>query len=617
MRSLEDDLGKFTNDPNMFLPVTTKHELLERESHFAGDKPQRDWYHPNLLVSWFYRIIPMSSLIRYAFVLALSLGGAALPAAANSQTGIAKKLLAASVSGRITLHGKGVGGIVVSVRQSSVPRPAPEIRAASDPDGNYRISGIPPGSYSVSPLAPAYVFSDSGASRGQGKTLLLAEGEEVQGIDFSLERGGVIAGRVTDFDGHPVVEERIMLAPVDQNQNNQQAFGNVNGNGSQTDDRGRYRIYGLPPGSYKISVGRDDSSYYPGGEVGRVAYKRTFYPDVTDPADAKVLEITAGSELTNIDITLGQTLPGFAVSGRVVDRETGRPVPGLRFGLRRLLNNNNGYAGIASSAPANSHGDFRLEDVTPGKYEVLVLPRQGIETRADAVTFEVIDQDVNGLLIKTFNGLSISGTVVVEGKNDNSTLVRLTELRLGVYVRRENSTPGFGQSSPISADGSFRLGGLAAGIANFSLGSQEGRPPVNFAILRVERDGVVQPRGLEIKEEETQVTGVKIVLRYGTGSVRGEIKFENGTLPPNARVMVWLKKLGDSESNVRPYPTDLRGHFLIEGVGAGDYELHVQANVPERRVATARQSITVGDGAVTNIVISLDLKPNPEAVPVP
>jgi hypothetical protein len=557
----------------------------------------------------------MSSPIRYAFVLAFSFCCAALPPLAISQTGTAKKSLQASVSGRVTVHGKAIAGIVVSVRLNYAPRPAPEFKATSDGEGNYRINGIPPGNYSVAPVAPAYVVSNIETARGQGKLLLLAEGDAVEGIDFSLERGGVIAGRVIDAEGRPVVEERLTLIPADQNQKNQQPFGLMNATGSQTDDRGMFRIYGLSPGQYKISVGRDDSTYFGGN--GRVAYKRTFYPDATDPADAKVIEVTEGSEQTNVDITVGQTLPGFAVSGRVVDGETGRPVPNMRFVLRRLLNDNS-YAGANSSVPSNSQGEFRLENVIPGKYEVMILPMQGIETRADAVSVEVVDQDVTGLLIKTFNGVSISGTVIVDGKNDSNTLAKLADLRLHVYVRSDGtSSPSFGQSSLISADGSFRLGGLLPGLANFSLSSQDGRPPANFSILRVERDGMAQPRGLEIKAGEQQVSGLKIVLRYGTGSVRGEVKLENGTLPSGAQMVVWLNKLGDPQPSVRPSLTDSRGHFLIEGVGAGDYELHAQANVPERRLAAAKQSITVADGAVTEVVISLDLTPNPGPTPVP
>jgi len=551
----------------------------------------------------------MRGLLRYVFVLALSLGCTGLSSAANSQTKNPKKPVTGSVSGRVTLHGKGAAGIIVGVRNTDFStQPLPAIKATTDSDGNYRITGIPAGSYQVSPMAPAYVVTDLVATRARGRTLLLSEGEDVQDVDFSLERGGVIAGRVTDAAGRPVVEERLTLVPADQSKQNQQMFGPGMGSGAQTDDRGVYRIYGLSPGQYKISVGRDNDSYYSTTGVGRVAYKRTFYPDATDPAEAKVIEVTEGSEATDIDITLGQALPGFVASGRVVDGETGRPVS-LRLGLRRVLNND--YAGINASVSANSQGEFRLENITPGKYVVLILPVQGIETRADPVSFDVVDQDVNGLLVKTFKGLSVSGNVIIEGKPDSSLAAKLAELRLYAYVRNEGASAGFGHSSPFNADGSFRIGGLSPGTANFTLGSQEGRPLVNFAISRVERDGVVQPRGLEIDSGEPQVTGVKIFLRYGTGSVRGEVKIENGPLPVGGRVMVSLKKLGEAESNFRSYIPDLRGHFLIEGVSAGEYEVRVQANVPRREPPSAKQQITVSEGAVSEVVITVDLKPKP------
>lgn len=556
-------------------------------------------------------MVLMHRLLRYVFVLALSLGCTGLSSTANSQTKNPKKPVTGSVSGRVTLHGKGAAGIIVGVRNSDFsPQPTPAIKAITDSDGNYRITGIPAGSYQVSPIAPAYVVTDLVAARERGKPLLLSEGEDVQEVDFSLERGGVIAGRVTDAAGRPVVEERLTLVPADQSKQNQQTFGPGIRGGAQTDDRGVYRMYGLLPGQYKISVGRDDDSYYSSVGVGRIAYKRTFYPDATDPAEAKVIEVTEGSEATDIDITIGQALPGFAVTGRVVDGETGKPVTGLRLGLRQVLKND--YASMNASVSANSQGEFRLENITPGKYVVLILPVQGIETRADPVSFEVVDQDVSGLLVKTLKGLSISGNVIIEGKTDSSFAAKLSELRLYTYVRNKGTSPGFGHSSPVNADGSFRVGGLSPGTANLTLGSQEGRPPVNFAISRVERDGVVQARGLELNSSELDVTGVKIFLRYGTGSVRGEVKIENGSLPEGGRLMVWLKKQGEAESNIRPYTPDLRGRFFIEGVSAGEYELRVQVNVPRRASPSANQQITVNEGAVTDVVVTVDLKPKPE-----
>jgi len=508
------------------------------------------------------------------------------------------------------MHGKGAGGIIVGVRNSDFSiQPTPAVRATTDSDGNYRIIGIPAGSYQVSPMSPVYVVADLGEMRARGGILLLSEGEQVQDVDFSLERGGVIEGRVTDSGGRPVVEERLTLVPADQSKQNRQMFGPVMGVGAITDDRGIYRIYGLPAGQYKISVGRDDDGYYWSVGVGRVAYKRTFYPDATDPAEAKVIEVTEGSEATNIDITLGQTLPGFVASGKVVDGDTGRPVTGVRLGLRRVLNND--YAGVNASVTANSQGEFRLENITRGKYVVLILPLPGTETRADPVSFDVVDQDVSGLLVKTFNGLSISGNYIIEGKTDSSLAAKLAELSLYAYVRNQGANAGFGHSSPLNADGSFRIGGLSPGTADFTLGSQEGRQLVNFAISRIERDGVVLPRGLELNSGEPQVTGVKVFLRYGTGSVRGEVRVENGPLPADGRVLVWLKKLGEAESSLRPYNTDLRGHFLIEGVSAGEYELRVQANVPRREPPSATQQVTVAEGTVSDVVITVDLKPKP------
>jgi hypothetical protein len=486
-------------------------------------------------------------------------------------------------------------------------------KATTDADGNYRVTGLLAGNYQVAPVAPAYVLPDLVAAYARGKPLLLAEGEEVQNVDFSLERGGVIAGKVTDGDGRPVVEERLTLVPVDQNRPNPQMYGPFSA-GAQTDDRGVYRIYGLGAGQYKIFAGRDYDSYYTGGP-GRVAYEKTFYPDTTEPAKAKVIEVTEGSESTNIDITIGRTVPGFVASGKLVDGETGQPVTGHRIGLRRLVNND--YSGANMWAVANSQGDFRLENIPPGKYAAMILPMPGVETRAESAPFEVVDQDVTGLVVKTIKGLSITGTVFIEGKNDSSMLAKLSDLRLQAYVRGEGSFQSFGQSTTINADGSFRVGGLGGGIANFALGSQEGRPPVNFNIVRVERDGVVQPRGLELNAAEPQVTGVKLVLRYGTGSVRGEVKLENGPLPAGGRVMVWIRRMGETSSSLRPYNTDLRGRFLIEGVSAGDYELVVQANLPARQLPSVTAPITVTDGQVSEVAVTLDLKPKPGPSPGP
>jgi hypothetical protein len=101
----------------------------------------------------------MSSLPRYAVNLALIFSWAVFPTAANSQTTTPKNAVTNSVSGRVTIHGKGAAGIIVSIRNSGFsPQPGPALKATTDQNGNYRINDIPAGSYQVSPIAPAHVF---------------------------------------------------------------------------------------------------------------------------------------------------------------------------------------------------------------------------------------------------------------------------------------------------------------------------------------------------------------------------------------------------------------------------------------------------------------------------
>ena len=525
---------------------------------------------------------------------------------ANSQTKPAKKNPDATVSGKVTIKGKPAPGVVVGMRSSQPAQFDPTFKAITDQDGSYRVSDVPAGSYNVVPVAPALVIADVNNSSGQ--TVVITEGEHVEGIDFELVRGGVITGKVTDADGRPLIEERVNLMPVEQR--NQRGPVYAVSSGFQTDDRGIYRMFGIRPGRYKVSIGEGDDNFY--GRVGRVrpAYRTTFYPDATDPAKATVVEIEEGTEATRIDITLGETVQGFSVNGRVVD-ESGKPVANVSIGLDRIVvdgNNSSSYGG-GTGARTDSQGEFRIEKLPPGKYSVSIYPPPESDLRADPVTFDVLDQDVTGILIKSSMGASLSGVVVLEGSRDNSVLAALAQSYVSAYVREgQNITSG--RADRLKPDGSFRVGGLRAGTANFSLDAM--RNVKGLTISRIERDGVVQPNGIQIQNAE-QVTGIRIIVAYSNGSIRGVVKLENGTWPSSGRLMIQLTKPGDQTRNIRPVEADSRGHFLIEGLAAGNYELMVIAYAPEwrGRPPTVKQNVSVADGAATDVTVTVDLTPTP------
>ena len=240
----------------------------------------------------------------------------------------------ASVSGRVTIGGKGAAGIIVVAEVTDSPFDNRTVaKTTTDDEGNYRLAGLATGRFTITPMARAFVVAANDTFKQPGQTVNVAENESITKIDFALVRGGVITGRITDLEGHPIIAERVsVLAKGDSGENRLVSF--LPGRKNQTDDRGVYRIYGLGPGSYRVSAGQAAAG---GGGVNIVGmggsqYAKTFYPGVTEESKATVIEINEGTEVTNIDITPGKSDRGFSVSGRVVDAESGKPVASAYIG---------------------------------------------------------------------------------------------------------------------------------------------------------------------------------------------------------------------------------------------------------------------------------------------
>jgi Carboxypeptidase regulatory-like domain len=506
-----------------------------------------------------------------------------------------------SVSGRITIKDKPAPGVVVGLRKSALESSYdPFERAVTDAEGIYRIANVPAGSYVVTVAAPGYVPTNS----QDRKPVVVGEDENVEDVDFALVRGGVITGKVTDPDGKPVMLHQIELygaADADRAQK-QMPYPLMT---AQTDDRGIYRLFGIAPGRYKVAAGRGSEGYY-GFSPTELNYKQVFHPDAADPAKGNVIEVSEGSEAKDIDITLGRAVQTFSVSGRVINAETNEPVPNLRFGLQRVVGSRVEHVNLIPSS--NARGEFVVEGLIPGKYSTSVFPREGSELRGEITTFEVIDGDVTGVTIKLTRGASISGVVVLETE-DKSARGRLTEMFVrGFWPAVPGSGYGNAVSAQIATDGSFHLAGMGSGAISLSLGGERGNPypPKGFSILRIERDGVPAPR-LEVKDAE-QVTGVKIVVGYGTASVRGVVKIENGSLTPQSRIYVQLTKPGEEFSYLRPIMVDERGNFLIEGVPPGQYDINTSYMAgPVRK--SVKQPVTLTDGMVTDVRITIDVAP--------
>jgi Carboxypeptidase regulatory-like domain len=423
-----------------------------------------------------------------------------------------------------------------------------------------------------------------------------------------LVRGAVITGKVTDPDGHPVIETWVTLVNV---QPPNQPGSSYNIPQGQTDDRGIYRIFGIHAGSYKVVV-HDNHRWSRGGPPVMPA---TYYPDVQAADKATIVDVTEGGEVSNIDIKIGPVLPGFSIAGRVVD-ENGNPVPNFNIHLSRTVvvdANRNGTEYTGATSVSDAHGKFRIPNVPPGKYEVSVWGGEDSDQQLQSpVRFEVMDADVTDLVIKTARVAQVSGVVIFDGTKKPAGEEPMSQVSVIAYSRGEGE-PGFSWAggARVKADRSFVINGVRPGILSFRLAGQNGNHN-GFLLTRVERDGIIQTNGIQI-EGTQHLTGLRLFVTSTNGSINGVVKIANGTLPPGARVMVQLSRAEEPNLGFSGGEVDARGHFLIEGLAAGNYELSVVAYVPNQRgrPSITKQPVTVGDGAATDVTVILDLTPHP------
>jgi hypothetical protein len=228
----------------------------------------------------------------------------------------------------------------------------------------------------------------------------------------------------------------------------------------------------------------------------------------------------------------------------------------------------------------------------------------------------VTDADVAGLEVKTRRGASISGTVVLENSSSKSLFAKLSQFVVyATVITSSNGLPGNSQS-PIGPDGSFRLSGLRPGKLFLNLYSRPSEAMGNFTELRLERDGIEQHNGIEVGSGE-QLTNIRLVVSYGTGVVRGEVKVEGEDLPQGFRFFVKVNRVGDTTHAMgRPSEVDSRGRFTIEALASGAYEVTLnyftKGRSNQRRLPPVKQVVNVTDGTESEVTFTLNLSEKKE-----
>lgn len=299
-------------------------------------------------------------------------------------------------------------------------------------DGSFHLSQVPAGEYYVFATRKGYlspmqiVLATAADATPQSletafPKVLVAPGHTVR-ADVRLEHGGAISGKAMFDDGSPAYAS--VFAEAVHETSLQQQFRNVEGGlnslmgdtrkraSGVTDDRGLYRLTGLPPGEYVVwlrLVGGGISSIQDDGSHGleQLPVKMTVYaPGVFHRRLGQVVKVGLGEEQEGVDITVDQR--GVrTVSGHVASATDGH-VPS--YGKVELIDagDGEGQGSLELSSPVDREGNFLLRAVPPGKY-VLSIDAEDTDPKAWTKTLRRYDSpemtivvdasDVTGLQI--------------------------------------------------------------------------------------------------------------------------------------------------------------------------------------------------------------------------
>jgi len=506
-----------------------------------------------------------------------------------------KKTQTSTISGKVTMLGRAVPGVVVVARLIQSRR---SVRFVDKTDsvGNYRITNVPPGTYEIVPSVTQYALTGPDMI----KSLIVGEGETYDAIDFTVLRGGVITGRVTDSEGKPIVDEEIVISGPEGTAY-QETVARLGLFRTTTDDRGIYRVFGLPPGKYTVAAGTNEEQFFL-RVYSRFTYKRTFHPSTTEAAKATLIEVTEGGEATNIDIALRRRLVGYTVTGRVVDAASGNPQPNIRYSLTKYRENGwTSHGGMLTDA----QGGFVFDGLPPGKYAVSLARSIDSDNYAEPVPFEVVDRDLEGLTLKLTEGGIISGSIVFEGVDERVARTKFPNMTVISFIDTNRPiTEQASPSTPVNADGTFRLAGLGSGVVRFSIMTGVGESTPEFELARVERGGEIVARGIEIKEGQ-KISGLRLVVRNPSGSIRGELRIQNGQMQTDGMIVL-VRRVGQESS--LSANLDARGRFQLSGLAAGVYEVSLMTVGRPSRVVPAVKEVVVTDNQTSEVVLTLDLK---------
>jgi hypothetical protein len=304
-----------------------------------------------------------------------------------------------------------------------------QFRTVTDAEGKFRIEGVTEGQYRVVGQRTGFMTASRRGGIGAGQNVItVSAGGQVTGVKVSLLPQAVLAGKVLDDEGEPV--QGISVTAMQQRYSGgRRRWTTVQG--QMTNDLGEFRLVNIPPGKFVVvaQAGRGMGGALvatPGQD--QMSYVNTYYGGGFSPSEASPVEVKAGMDLTNLDITLRKSHV-YNIRGKALDVD-GQPL--RQFSAMAYPRDDASMGGMGGMAMrggrnAQADGSFIIHNVRPGSYTVIVQGfnrgRGGPGGRQMAsAAVDVGNGDVDGVVIQLSEGFTVSGTVDVQGVDPKPSL---------------------------------------------------------------------------------------------------------------------------------------------------------------------------------------------------
>ena len=268
-----------------------------------------------------------------------------------------------------------------------------ENATTADAQGRFTLNLPHGGPWRLTGVARGYRSQSYDEHDGFYAEIVLSDTAPSDSITFQMERESVLTGLVLDEAGEPVRQARVTAGLVSTLLPGQFPVPSRAAGNATTDDRGRYELSGLAPGSYRVRV--QAQPWYAVGNRGTIlgnqtapqndlgaaldpsldlVYATTWYPGA-DNEDAAVTIALSGGEERQADFQLNAV---SAIHLRVPRPDAIAPAAGPTNGRQGQPNriatitkiSADGSPSQVTSVGGSGNGDWDFGGLTPGIYEV-------------------------------------------------------------------------------------------------------------------------------------------------------------------------------------------------------------------------------------------------------